>query len=69
MRPGTTMMIRSSYNAFVGPNSTSALRYMLGSIQGIVNAFLSIFSGTQNWYTVPIGMRLFGWYSSIPGVN
>jgi RHS repeat-associated protein len=47
----------------LGPNSSSALRYMLQS-----TSFLTLYNGGP-WYTIPMSMLATGYYVLLPGVE
>ena len=50
-----------SYSGIGGPNSNSALRYMLQS--------LNIFSAPTSWYSIPFPMQVFGYWTLLPGLE
>jgi len=51
-----------AYHGLLGPNSSSALRYLLQSVSSLLASF-------GNWYTIPQSMQLFGYNVSLPGLN
>lgn len=53
------------YSATFGPNSSSALRYMVSSLNTLV---LLNDPGDTTWYTVPVAMQVFGWWAPLPSL-
>ena len=53
---------RISYGAIDGPNSSSALRYMLESLDGLLYSF-------GPWYHIPASMIAFGYNTLLPGIE
>lgn len=49
-----------SYGAYFGPNSSSALRYMLQSLQSLLGS---------SWYSIPWGLTEFGYNTKLPGLE
>ena len=54
-----------TYAAVFGPNSSSALRYLVSSLNTLV---LLNDPGDVSWYTVPFSMQIFGWWAPLPGL-
>ncbi len=50
------------YSGVSGPNSSSALRYMLKTLS-------TLLSGYGSWYSIPALMQLFGYYTLLPGIE
>lgn len=55
-----------AYSAVLGPNSSSALRYMVSSLNTLV---LLNDPGDASWCTVPWAMQVLGWWAPLPGLE
>ena len=48
----------------LGPNSNSALRYMIQSVE-----YLAILANKNGWYTIPTSMQYYGYWTLLPGIE